>query len=90
MDYQKPTTIESHKTYSVSEASQFMGRSGEYVRLKIKNKKLKAARIENGPWRISGASLIKMMAPITDLQQHVLRTNSQYLKDARKAKLSLL
>lgn len=90
MDYQKPTTIEQHKTYSVFEASKYMDCSDECVRLKIKKGKLKAARVDNGPWQISGDSLIKIMAQVIDLQQPVLRTKSQYLNDARQAKLAIL
>ena len=77
MDYQKPTTIEPHKMYSVSVASELMGVCGETIRLKIKKGKLQAARVDNGPWRISGASLIKMMAPITAIQSATLPTNRE-------------
>ena len=87
MDYQKPTTIEPHKMYSVSVASELMGVCGETIRLKIKKGKLQAARVDNGPWRISGASLIKMMAPITDLQP-TLPTDRELLARTRKALLA--
>ena len=76
MDYQKPT-IDPNKTYSVFEASELMGVCGETIRLKIKKGKLKAARVDNGPWRISGESLAKMMAPLTAIQPATLPTNTE-------------
>ncbi len=36
--------------------------------MKIKHKKLVAARIERGPWRITVESFEKMIAPLTAIQ----------------------
>jgi hypothetical protein len=87
MDCQKPM-IDPNRTYSVSYASEFAGVSGETIRQKIKHKKLKAARVDNGPWRISGASLVEMMAPVTAIQSN-LPTDRQWAADCRKILQSL-
>ena len=60
--------LDPNRLYSIAVASELTGWSREYIRLKIKNKKLVAARIERGPWRINGESLEKMIAPLTAIQ----------------------
>jgi len=67
--------IDASKTYSVSEASELVGVSGETIRLKCVAKKLHAARVDNGPWRIAGASLLAHYAPVLDLGQVTVRTD---------------
>ena len=81
-------TIDPQRTYSITEAAEIAGRSVEYIRLKIKSKKLVAARIDRGPWRIAGASLAKMMAPITAIQPATVPPDREWAERCRKALLS--
>ena len=67
-------TIDPNRTYSIPEASELFGVSGETIRLKCVAKKLHAARVDNGPWRIAGASLLAHFAPVLELQQVTVRT----------------
>ena len=69
--------IDAGKTYSVSEASKLMGVSGETIRLKCVAKKLHAARVDNGPWQIAGASLLAHYSPVLELGQATVRTNRE-------------
>ena len=57
-------TLDPNRLYSISEAKAIVGCSRETIRLKIENKMLVAARIGRGPWRISGASLLDLLAPL--------------------------
>lgn len=76
--------VDASKTYSVSEASELMGVCGETIRLKIKNKKLVAARVDNGHWKIAGASLLAHFAPVLALQDVTVRTDREKNKCARQ------
>lgn len=71
------TPIDPQRMYSIAEAAAIADCSGECIRLKIKNKKLVAARIDTGPWQVAGYSLAKMMAPITAIQQATVPTTTE-------------
>ena len=73
----EPRAIDPNRLYSIAEAQIFARCSRETIRQKIKNKKLAAARIEKGPWKIPGHSLAKMVAPFAALQLETLPTNRE-------------
>ncbi len=76
--------IDANKTYTVAEASELAGVCGETIRLKIKNKKLVAARVDHGPWRVAGASLLNNFAPVLELQRVTVRTSREKNKRAHQ------
>ena len=47
------------------------------IRQKIMNKKLAAARMDKGPWKIAGHSLAKLVAPIIALQPVTIPTSRE-------------
>ena len=82
------SALDPHRLYSIAAASELAGCSRETIRMKIKNKKLVAARIDRGPWRINGESLEKMIAPLTAILtaeapnvREINRRAIQHLKD---------
>ena len=73
----EPRAIDPNRLYSIAEARAFAGCSRETIRQKIKNKKLAAARIDKGPWKIPGDSLINLVAPLTAIQPTTVPTDSE-------------
>ena len=65
------TVVDPNRLYSIAEATVVAGCSRETIRLKIQNKKLIAARIGGGPWRITGESLLNLIAPFLAIQSAV-------------------
>ena len=80
--------LDPNRLYSIATASELAGCSRETIRMKIKNKKLVAARIDGGPWRITVESFEKMIAPLTAILtaevpnvREINRRAIQHLKD---------
>ena len=73
----EPRAIDPNRLYSIAEAQALAGCSRETIRQKIKNKRLVAARIDKGPWKIAGASLANLIAPLTALQPELVPTQQE-------------